>query len=185
MSDEEAVDGAIEHDDLDPIVGLERGDDLIQLRNALRAEDVEGWMVEGDAPVERRPSFETDAFHAFGAAQCCLLGANPDFPDERLLGVPQGQDIARSPPSATAGSRWSPSKARGPADGRRTRTKSLVSGVPIANVLFSGATVGPALLPLMLYYPIQLVVYAWLARRYASASASTAASWVIAGPPPA
>jgi solute carrier family 10 (sodium/bile acid cotransporter), member 7 len=58
--------------------------------------------------------------------------------------------------------------------------KSLVSGVPIANVLFSGATVGPALLPIMLYYPMQLVVCAWLARRYASASASTAASRVNA-----
>lgn len=63
--------------------------------------------------------------------------------------------------------------------------KSLVSGVPIANVLFAGATAGPALLPLMLYYPIQLVVCAWLARRYASASASMAASWVTAAPPPA
>jgi solute carrier family 10 (sodium/bile acid cotransporter), member 7 len=45
--------------------------------------------------------------------------------------------------------------------------KSLVSGVPIANVLFSGADVGPILIPIMVYYPLQLVVCAWLARRYA------------------
>jgi sodium/bile acid cotransporter 7 len=45
--------------------------------------------------------------------------------------------------------------------------KSLVSGVPIANVLFSGAEIGPTLIPIMAYYPLQLVVCAWLARRYA------------------
>ncbi len=45
--------------------------------------------------------------------------------------------------------------------------KSLVSGVPIANALVSGAAIGPILLPLMMYYPLQLLVCAWLARRYA------------------
>ena len=45
--------------------------------------------------------------------------------------------------------------------------KSLVSGVPIANALVSGAAVGPILLPLMVYYPMQMVVCAWIARRYA------------------
>jgi len=45
--------------------------------------------------------------------------------------------------------------------------KSMVSGVPIASALVSGAAVGPVLLPLMIYYPMQLVVCAWMARRYA------------------
>jgi solute carrier family 10 (sodium/bile acid cotransporter), member 7 len=45
--------------------------------------------------------------------------------------------------------------------------KSLVSGVPIASALVSGAAIGPILLPIMLYYPMQLVVCAWMARRYA------------------
>ena len=45
--------------------------------------------------------------------------------------------------------------------------KSLVSGVPIANVLFPAAMVGPMLIPIMIYYPMQLVICAWLARRYA------------------
>lgn len=46
--------------------------------------------------------------------------------------------------------------------------KSLISGVPIANALFSAAVIGPLLLPMMLYYPIQLVLCAWIARRYQS-----------------
>ena len=46
--------------------------------------------------------------------------------------------------------------------------KSLVSGVPIASALFPAATIGMVLIPMMLYYPMQLVVCAALARRYAS-----------------
>jgi sodium/bile acid cotransporter 7 len=45
--------------------------------------------------------------------------------------------------------------------------KSLVSGIPIASVLFAGPTLGVVVLPIMLYHPMQLVVCAWLARRYA------------------
>src|SRR5580704_2626810 len=45
--------------------------------------------------------------------------------------------------------------------------KSLVSGVPIASALVSGAAVGPILLPIMLYYPAQILICAWMARRYA------------------
>jgi solute carrier family 10 (sodium/bile acid cotransporter), member 7 len=48
--------------------------------------------------------------------------------------------------------------------------KSLVSGVPIANVLFPASVVGPALIPIMIYYPMQLLVCAWLARRYATSA---------------
>jgi sodium/bile acid cotransporter 7 len=46
--------------------------------------------------------------------------------------------------------------------------KSLVAGIPIASVLFSGPTLGVVVLPIMIYHPLQLVVCAWLARRYAS-----------------
>ena len=45
--------------------------------------------------------------------------------------------------------------------------KSLASGVPMANVLFTSATVGLAVLPLMLFHQIQLMVCAVLAQRYA------------------
>jgi solute carrier family 10 (sodium/bile acid cotransporter), member 7 len=47
--------------------------------------------------------------------------------------------------------------------------KSLVSGVPMASALFSAAAMGPVLIPIMIYYPMQLLVCAWLARRYAVA----------------
>ncbi|PWC76728.1 bile acid:sodium symporter family protein [Azospirillum sp. TSH64] len=45
--------------------------------------------------------------------------------------------------------------------------KSLVSGVPMAGVLFAPATAGLVLLPVMLFHQIQLMVCAVLARRYA------------------
>jgi sodium/bile acid cotransporter 7 len=49
--------------------------------------------------------------------------------------------------------------------------KSLVSGVPIASALFSGPAIGMILIPIMIYYPMQLVVCASLAKRYARAPA--------------
>jgi sodium/bile acid cotransporter 7 len=48
--------------------------------------------------------------------------------------------------------------------------KSLVAGIPIASVLFSGPMLGVVVLPIMLYHPLQLIVCAWLARHYASRS---------------
>lgn len=45
--------------------------------------------------------------------------------------------------------------------------KSLATGVPMAQVLFSGAALGPVLLPVMIFHQIQLMVCAVLARRYA------------------
>jgi sodium/bile acid cotransporter 7 len=46
--------------------------------------------------------------------------------------------------------------------------KSLVAGIPIASVLFAGPALGVVVLPIMIYHPLQLVVCAWLARRYAN-----------------
>lgn len=46
--------------------------------------------------------------------------------------------------------------------------KSLASGVPMAGVLFPAAQVGLVILPLMVFHQIQLIVCAFLARRYAS-----------------
>jgi sodium/bile acid cotransporter 7 len=45
--------------------------------------------------------------------------------------------------------------------------KSLVSGVPMANVLFPPAVVGIVILPIMIFHQLQLMVCAMLARRYA------------------
>jgi solute carrier family 10 (sodium/bile acid cotransporter), member 7 len=58
--------------------------------------------------------------------------------------------------------------------------KSLVAGIPIASVLFAGPTLGIVVLPIMLYHPMQLVVCAWLARRYAN---RPAAASVLGGGP--
>lgn len=44
--------------------------------------------------------------------------------------------------------------------------KSLATGVPMAQVMFSGATLGTLLLPVMLFHQIQLMVCAVLARRF-------------------
>ncbi|MEN9464867.1 MAG: hypothetical protein RL217_1048 [Pseudomonadota bacterium] len=45
--------------------------------------------------------------------------------------------------------------------------KSLATGVPMAQVIFAGATVGPVLLPLMIFHQLQLMLCAVLASRYA------------------
>jgi sodium/bile acid cotransporter 7 len=60
--------------------------------------------------------------------------------------------------------------------------KSLISGVPIANALVSGALAGPLLLPIMLYHPIQLLVCTWIARSYLRAEERAELATVSAGP---
>lgn len=49
--------------------------------------------------------------------------------------------------------------------------KSLVNGIPMANVLFPAATVGIMVLPLMVFHQIQLIVCAIMAQRYAKMTA--------------
>jgi sodium/bile acid cotransporter 7 len=45
--------------------------------------------------------------------------------------------------------------------------KSMASGLPMANIIFSASSVGLIVLPLMLFHQMQLMVCAALARRYA------------------
>ncbi|MDX5410887.1 MAG: bile acid:sodium symporter, partial [Thauera sp.] len=45
--------------------------------------------------------------------------------------------------------------------------KSMATGVPMAQIIFSGGAAGLAILPLMVFHQIQLMVCAVLARRYA------------------
>ncbi len=49
--------------------------------------------------------------------------------------------------------------------------KSLASGVPMANVIFAGQSIGAIVLPLMLFHQIQLMVCAVIAQKYAAAAA--------------
>jgi len=44
--------------------------------------------------------------------------------------------------------------------------KSLVTGVPMAVILFPPQTAGAVVLPLMIYHQLQLLVCAWVARRF-------------------
>jgi sodium/bile acid cotransporter 7 len=48
--------------------------------------------------------------------------------------------------------------------------KSLATGVPMANILFPAATVGLVILPVMVFHQLQLMVCAFIARRYAEES---------------
>ena len=52
--------------------------------------------------------------------------------------------------------------------------KSLVTGIPMANVLFAGQAVGLIVLPLMVFHQIQLMACAALARHYARTSTGSA-----------
>ena len=53
MREEKAIDGAVGNDRLHALVGFERHDDVIQLRNVLRPEYVQGRMIERDPPHSR------------------------------------------------------------------------------------------------------------------------------------
>jgi sodium/bile acid cotransporter 7 len=57
--------------------------------------------------------------------------------------------------------------------------KSLASGLPMATVLLAGQSVGLIVLPLMLFHQIQLMVCAWLAKRYAHAGAEAPTSGMV------
>jgi sodium/bile acid cotransporter 7 len=50
--------------------------------------------------------------------------------------------------------------------------KSVVTGIPIASALIAGPALGLFVLPIMLYHSMQLLVCAWLAKRYATYSDS-------------
>lgn len=47
--------------------------------------------------------------------------------------------------------------------------KSLASGLPMAAVIFGGASLGLLILPLMIFHQVQLMMCSWLAARYARA----------------
>lgn len=45
--------------------------------------------------------------------------------------------------------------------------KSLATGLPMASVMFGGATLGALIIPLMIYHTVQLMVCSWYVSRYA------------------
>ncbi|TXI12237.1 MAG: bile acid:sodium symporter [Rhizobium sp.] len=60
--------------------------------------------------------------------------------------------------------------------------KSLASGVPMANVIFAGQSIGAIVLPLMLFHQIQLMTCAVLAQKYADAAKRREAAKAAAKP---
>ena len=57
--------------------------------------------------------------------------------------------------------------------------KSLASGLPMATVLLAGQSIGLIVLPLMLFHQIQLMVCAWLAKRYANTQVDVPATGIV------
>jgi sodium/bile acid cotransporter 7 len=62
--------------------------------------------------------------------------------------------------------------------------KSLASGLPLASVLLPAAGAGLMVLPLMLFHQMQLMVCAWLARRYGARPDATNDDRLTATSPP-
>jgi sodium/bile acid cotransporter 7 len=60
--------------------------------------------------------------------------------------------------------------------------KSLVTGIPMANALFAGASLGLVVLPLMIFHQLQLMACATLARRYAVGRSARGIAEVAAAP---
>jgi sodium/bile acid cotransporter 7 len=56
--------------------------------------------------------------------------------------------------------------------------KSLASGLPLASVLLPAATAGLMVVPLMMFHQMQLMVCAWLARRYGARSNAAASQQI-------
>lgn len=48
--------------------------------------------------------------------------------------------------------------------------KSMATGLPMANVLFSAAVVGPIVVPLIIFHQLQLMICAWIAQRLGARS---------------
>jgi solute carrier family 10 (sodium/bile acid cotransporter), member 7 len=57
--------------------------------------------------------------------------------------------------------------------------KSVVSGIPIASALIGGPALGLFVLPVMIYHSMQLLVCAWLAKRYAQHADSRPAAAAV------
>src|SRR5262245_13759653 len=70
MREKEAIDGTIEHNDLHMLIRLDRGDDLVELRDRLRSEDVQRRNIERHAPVRRQAPLKSDLLR-----HECSLGA--------------------------------------------------------------------------------------------------------------
>jgi sodium/bile acid cotransporter 7 len=129
------------------ILGMtDRGSILLAVYTAFSAAVVEGIWHRIDLP--QLLLLVVMAATLLGLVMICVLSAS------RALGFNRADEIA----ILFCGSK-----------------KSLAAGIPMAKVLFAGPTVGVMVLPLMIFHQVQLMVCAWLARRYAATGDSAAA----------
>ena len=65
---------AVEDDHFDLLVTFQRGDDFVELRNCVRAKDVEGRVISRDAPIRWRSSRQKNLFvaHIYRYSALCL-----------------------------------------------------------------------------------------------------------------
>jgi hypothetical protein len=83
----EALDGTVENNNLYMLISFECGDNLIQLRNGLRSEDIQGRVIKRNSPVGWRTSFKTDLSGILDAAHVCpLFRSHLNLPSNRIVG---------------------------------------------------------------------------------------------------
>ena len=87
MGDEETVHGAVEDDDLDVFVRLQRGDGFVELRNRLGAKDVQRWHVEGHPPEPGECFVRRTWAAAVESAMCELLSQSVSTPARSIADV--------------------------------------------------------------------------------------------------
>lgn len=123
-----------------PVLAVtDRGSILIVVYTAFSAAVVHGiWRQLPATTLAELVAF--DALLLAGALALIKLGS-------RLLGLPLKDEVAMT----FCGSQ-----------------KSIVTGAPMAQLLFANPVAGMIVLPIMLYHLMQLLVGAWLARRYAA-----------------
>ncbi len=62
MSQKKPLNRAVKNDHFDMLVSFQRCDDLVELRNSVRAKDVEGRVINRHAPIRGRSSRQKNLF---------------------------------------------------------------------------------------------------------------------------
>jgi hypothetical protein len=74
MRQEEALDRAVENNNVYMLIGFERRDDLVQLRNSVRTKDIQRRVIKRHAPIGWSSPCETNLPAICHVAHVCLRG---------------------------------------------------------------------------------------------------------------
>src|SRR2546423_1533726 len=81
MSEKESFDGAVKDNYFDVLVCFDRRDDLIQLRNGVRTENIERRMINGYSPIVARVPRKMYLLRACCCVSCAFHVLSPlNFP---------------------------------------------------------------------------------------------------------